>query len=306
MTNIVPQALLAETARANGQRRVTTIESKETVYWFYPAASSKSLGSIVFIHGYRGNHHGLEAIAGAITSFDIYIPDLPGFGESTPFAETHSIDRYAKWVHDFLTSLKLKKKPHLLGHSFGSIVVSAYAAQYQDIASLILENPVAAPALSGPRAAATKLARVFFWLAGVMPENLGTAILKSWLMVRGMSVVMTKSRVSELRRWVHKQHDDNFNDFANRQVALEAYQASISSCVGDYAAKFKSPTLMMIGERDDITTVKQQRRLFGNLPVQIKQLKQHPKVGHLTHYEIPTQIANDIESWAREVGESSK
>jgi hypothetical protein len=63
---------------------------------------------------------------------------------------------------------------------------------------------------------------------------------------------------------------------------------------------------MMIGELDDITTVAQQRVLFENLPVKQKRFKQHGAVGHLTHYEVPAAIANDIEQWASEVGESRK
>ncbi len=304
-TAVAPQALAAS-ARARAQQLTVTLDSTLTSYWYYPARNSKSLGSIVFIHGYRGNHHGLEAIAGAISNFDVYIPDLPGFGASEPFSQKHTIDRYARWVRDFLESLKLNAKPHLLGHSFGSIVVSAYASQYQGISSLILENPVAAPALTGPKAATTKLAKAFFWLAGALPDALGTGLLKSWPMVRGMSIIMTKTRQRDLRSWVHQQHDENFNDFANRRVALEAYQASISNCVGDLAAKFTAPTLMMIGELDDITTVAQQQVLFENLPVKQKRLKQHGAVGHLTHYEVPAAIANDIEQWASEVGESRK
>ena len=304
-TAVTPQAL-STSARARAQKLTVTLDSTLTSYWYYPARNSKPLGSIVFIHGYRGNHHGLEAIAGAISNFDVYIPDLPGFGASEPFSEQHTIDRYAHWVRDFLESLKLNSKPHLLGHSFGSIVVSAYAAQFKGISSLILENPVAAPALTGPKAATTKLAKAFFWLAGALPDALGTGLLKSWPMVRGMSIIMTKTRQRDLRSWVHQQHDENFNDFANRRVALEAYQASISNCVGDFAANFTAPTLMMIGELDDITTVAQQQVLFENLPVKQKRLKQHGEVGHLTHYEVPAAIAKDIEQWASEVGESRK
>ena len=306
MSSVIAPQQLAASARSRGQHLRATLAAKETSYWFYPATNSKSNGSIVFIHGYRGNHHGLEAIAGAISNFDVIIADLPGFGQSDPFEEEHTIERYANWVNDFLESLNLNGKPHLLGHSFGSIVVSAYAAKFQGIASLILENPVAAPALTGPKANTTKLAKAFFWLAAALPEGLGTWLLKSWPMVRGMSIVMTKSKNTELRRWVHNQHDENFNDFADRRVALEAYQASITNCVGDFAPKFTAPTLMMIGELDDITTVQQQQTLFDSLQVHPKRLRQHAGVGHLTHYEIPAAIAKDIEQWASELGELRK
>ena len=298
MSLSLKQSELAPSARAKGQRREAKLSMGTTAYWYYPAAKrSGKTESLVMIHGYRGNHHGLEAIAGAITDLDIYIPDLPGFGQSDAFRNEHNIANYAKWLNSFIDSLELKKKPHLLGHSFGSIVVSAFAAKFDSIASLILENPVAAPALKGPKALTTAVAKGFFWFAEVLPESLGNALLKSWPMVRGMSVIMTKSRNAELRRWVHAQHDENFNDFASRTVALEGYDASISNCVNDFAPKFKVPVLMLIGDRDDITTVKQQQALFDSLAADSARMLTFEKVGHLTHYEIPEAIAGAIEEW---------
>lgn len=298
MSTLLNQARLAGIARESAERRVIANGHSETVYWYYPARSKKKHSrSVIFIHGYRGNHHGLEAIAGAIENSDIYIPDLPGFGQSSAFDSDHNIDHYADWLNVFITGLELKQKPHLLGHSFGSIVVSAYASRFDGIETLILENPVASPALKGPKAFMTGIAKGFFWLAGSLPESAGDAILKSWPMVRGMSIVMTKSRLGELRRWVHQQHDENFNDYANRRVALEGYAASISSCVSDFVDLFKVPVLMLIGERDDITSITQQQKLFARLPISGSELHAYSKVGHLTHYEIPVEIGQAIEHW---------
>lgn len=291
------QAKLAALARSRGVRHEIVLGGETTVYWHYPASVKKSKGSIVFIHGYRGNHHGLEAIAGAITELDVYIPDLPGFGQSEPFAAEHSINHYAAWVGEFIRALKLKHKPHLLGHSFGSIVVSRFAAGNTEISSLVLENPVSAPALKGPKAATTLLVKAFFALAGALPENAGDWVLKSWPMVRGMSIIMAKSRVSELRKWIHQQHDENFNDFASRRVALEGYTASISNCVSDYANSFEVPVLALVASMDDITNVKQQKDMFALIETRAE-LQVFEGVGHLTHYEIPEKIATAIEEWA--------
>lgn len=292
------QAELAAKARANAERREVTISGVRTTYWFYAATKgSTSSATLVMIHGYRGNHHGLEAIAGALDNINVVIPDLPGFGESEPFTTTHSIQNYADWLHKFLVSLKLSKKPHLLGHSFGSIVVSAQVAKFDDIATLILENPVAAPALAGPKAFTTGLAKSFFWLAGALPERTGLRLLKGFAMVRGMSVLMAKTKNRQLRKWIHQQHDENFNDFASRRVALEAYVASVSNCVGDFAKDFSVPVLLLAGKRDDITSVAQQRELTEKIGSAQRQLEVFNGVGHLTHYEIPEKIAEHISAW---------
>lgn len=282
-------------ARALTKSVSHSVQVAETVtrYWIYPSASSHAK-TIVFIHGYRGNHHGLEAIAGALEDFNVIIPDLPGFGKSTEFPGEHSIDAYSVWLHEFISALKLEQKPILLGHSFGSIVCSAFAAKHSsDIELLILENPVSAPALKGPNALLTKIAQGFFALAGSLPLERGEWLLKSWPMVRGMSIIMTKSRNRELRKWVHAQHDANFSDFSSRRVAIEGYTASISRSVGDYAAEFKVPTLLIIGDKDDITSPKQQYAMAQKI-VQPYAISHHMSVGHLTHYEIPSDVADDI------------
>ena len=252
------------------------------------------------IHGYRGNHHGLEAIAGALREFNLVIPDLPGFGESAPFSEEHSVERYAEWIGQFIESLELDARPHLLGHSFGSIITSCFAASSSAIESLLLINPVSAPALKGPRQILTRLTQIFYWAAKSLPLRLGLALLKSPLIVRGMSVVMAKTRVRDLRRWIHLQHDRNFSSFAEIRVATEGFDASISRNVGDFAASIGVPTLMVIGERDDITSVAQQEATASKFARAT--LYELPGVGHLSHYEAPRQTAECIRSFIDDLG----
>jgi len=288
---------LAKTAVARAHAREAIVSNTATRYWFYP--SENAAKTLILIHGYRGNHHGLEAIAGALPDFNLVIPDLPGFGESTPFAGPHTLEAYRAWLADFIELVireqKLEALPVLVGHSFGSIITAAYAGSEQEskISHLVLINPVSAPALEGPKAALTKLVRLMFWASGVLPLKTGLAMLKSWPMVRGMSIVMTKSWKPSLRSWVHAQHDANFNDFANRRVAIEGYNASISHNVGEYAPKFDVPVTLIIGAKDDITSVSQQEEMAAKIRSDwtLTNLK---GVGHLTHYEKPFEVAAAI------------
>lgn len=288
---VLLSATLAEKASARAQANQIEVGDTVTRYWFYPSNKPASK-TIVFIHGYRGNHRGLEAIAGGLEDFNIIIPDLPGFGESTPFAGEHSLQNYANWLAGLISNLKLEK-PIVLGHSFGTIICAKFAAGKPGIEKLILVNPVSAPALEGPKSALTKVAMAFFWLSGKLPLSVGEFILKSWPMVRGMSIVMTKSRTGKLRKWVHAQHDANFNDFASRRVAIEGYRTSISNNVGDFASQISVPTLLVIGAKDDITTPKQQSTMAAKMTAPVEVIE-HKGVGHLTHYEIPNLVAADV------------
>jgi len=299
-TSLSPM-MLAQQAAARAIRNETNVLGTVTRYWTYPAtrttsdyrAEGEPIKTLLMIHGYRGNHRGLEAIAGALDDFDVIIPDLPGFGESTPLGDTHSVANYASWLDAFIAALELEEPPLLLGHSFGSIIVAHAVAKGIPIEALILENPVSAMALKGPKRIGTKIAQGFYGVSARLPLKASERALKSWPMVRGMSILMAKTRDHELRRWIHSQHDANFSAFANRDVVIQAFQASISECVGQWIEKFEVPTLMIAGELDDITSVRQQHEAFSRLRVPSSMIV-HERVGHLTHYEIPEKVAEDI------------
>lgn len=300
MTN--PSALLANRAKERGVAKSLNLDGKSTAYWSYKSENTSTASpTVVMIHGYRGNHHGLEAIVGALTDVNVIVPDLPGFGRSEAFDENHSIERYAVWVGDFIKALvgasEIDAKEFiLLGHSFGTIVVAAAVAEgWVAPARVILINPVSAPALSGPRAFMTKLTAGYYWAGGALPNSLGNALLGSPLIVRGMSILLAKTRDKELRAWIHREHDLNFSNFASRRVAHEGFIASISANVGQFASRITAQTLMIIGERDDITSVADQqiaKSKFSNAKIE-----QIDGVGHLIHYEAPVLAARLIQDF---------
>src|SRR5438477_13163780 len=119
-------------------------------YWVY---NKDKPHTIIMVHGFRGTHHGLQDIIRALPEYRIVIPDLPGFGDSTPMTgQKHDIAGYSTFVIEFARQMKLDRKPALLGHSFGSIVASHVAAsEPQLFDKLILVNAIATPALKGPR-----------------------------------------------------------------------------------------------------------------------------------------------------------
>jgi pimeloyl-ACP methyl ester carboxylesterase len=243
------------------------------------------------IHGYRGNHRGLQAIAAGLRKYRVIVPDLPGFGQSAPLNLTHSIQAYSDWLHEFLGVLQLQNKAHLMGHSFGSLVVGFYATQHSP-RSVSLVNPVSSPALEGPRAALTNLTKVYYSLAAALPKAIGQWLLRSRLAVMVMSVVMAKTKERTLRRWIHNQHLSNFSDFATVTVATEGYEASISTDLSKLAPMISSPVLVVAATLDDITDIDSQQRvskLYRNATY-----REIQGVGHLVHYEAPDQAASYI------------
>jgi len=266
-----------------------------TAYWEY--GPEEATRTIVMVHGFRGDHHGLEPVIADLDGARILAPDLPGFGESAPLSIPHDIAGYSTWLRAFVAALDLTQPPVVLGHSFGSIVVAAAIADGLPASSVILINPIAANALAGPRALATKLAVAYYRAGAALPERAGFALLRNRAIVRGMSVAMAKTRDRQLRRWIHDQHRRYFSLFADRRVVLEAFRASVTDDVSGFADRIHLPVLLIGSDRDDITTVEAQRALARRLDDAT--LHVIAGVGHLIHYEAPGQAAAHIQSFLR-------
>lgn len=257
-------------------------------YWVFHDDKPKT---IIMIHGFRGTHHGLHDIIRALPQYRIVIPDLPGFGQSTPMVDTpHDISGYTEFVRQFIQKQNLPQKPTLLGHSFGSIITSSFAAAHGDmIDKLILVNAIATPALKGPRALSSFGAKMYYQLGAKLPEKAGQKLLSSKTMVKATSVVLTKTKDKALKKDIHRHHIEHFSSFHNRNTLLEAFNASINHNVLEYAPHIHTPTLLIAGTLDDIAPVEGQIKLNNTLPDARLAIIEH--VGHLIHREAPADAA---------------
>ena len=269
-------------------------EQNGTIYYIYN--DNPKLPVIIMIHGFRGTHHGLDLIAKQLNQHRVIVPDIPGFGETEPLTSEHSIDNYVKWLSKFISGMNLATPPILLGHSFGSIIVSNYASKYpKTISKLILVNPIGAPALKGPKAIMTRLALVYYWLGRKLPEKPATKLLSAKPIVMIMSNTMAKTNNKKLRQFIHDQHLTHFSSFTNRKVVAEAFNASVRNTVRDVARDIPVPTLLIAGDIDDITPLAKQHelhKLFSDSTIEVIK-----GVGHLTHYETPDVVAYAIEKF---------
>jgi pimeloyl-ACP methyl ester carboxylesterase len=259
-------------------------------YWVY---NDDKPHTILMVHGFRGTHHGLHDIIRALPDYRIVIPDLPGFGESTPMSERHDIASYTTFVIEFTRQMKFEDRPTLLGHSFGSIVAASVAAAEPELYDkLILVNAIASPALKGPRKLGSLGAKLYYQIGAALPERAGRRFLGSGAMVKLTSVMLTKTKDKALRADIHRHHLQHFSSFQTRQVLLEAFDASIEHTATEFALDIHLPTLLIAGAIDDIAPIKGQFELERLLPD--ARLIVIQDVGHLIHREAPKEAAEAI------------
>lgn len=289
-----PSPYAARLARLPVRRHEIGVRGGTTAYWEYGPAGAET--TVVAVHGFRGEHHGLEPVLAYLPEVRVIAPDLPGFGESAPLpGRAHDLDEYAGWLHDFATAVA--PGAVILGHSFGSIVASAAVARGLETPGLVLINPIGAPALEGPKGVMTRLAVLYYALGARLPARLGTALLRNGLIVRVMSITMAKTKDPAVRRFIHDQHDTYFSRFSDRDVLRDAFVASVSHDVRQFAADITVPTLLVAAERDDITPIEAERVLAGLFPD--ARLVEIADVGHLIHYETPAEAAGAIRRFLR-------
>ncbi|MGF6823542.1 pimeloyl-ACP methyl ester carboxylesterase [Microbacterium sp. ZKA21] len=277
------------------RRREVEVGGGTTAYWEYGNPGDEG-PSVIAVHGFRGDHHGLEPVLAYLPDLHVISPDLPGFGETAPLpGARHDLDRYADWLTEFAE--RVAPGAVILGHSFGSIVASAAVARGLDTPRLILINPIGAPALEGPKGVMTRLAVLYYALGAWLPARLGTALLRNGLIVRVMSITMAKTRDPELRRFIHEQHDTYFSRFADRDVLKDAFVASVSHDVREFAPRIAVPTLLIAAQQDDITPIEAERLLATRFPD--AEIVEIADVGHLIHYETPAEAAGAIRRFLR-------
>ena len=285
-------AELMSDAQLRAQAKSVSVSGITAKYWYYPASSvdSSKAENLVLVHGYRGDHHGLEAFAGGLTAYNVYSPDLPGFGSSDPLNVEHNLDAYTLWLKNFIDALGLKR-PNAVGHSFGTLVVSSCDAKYDLFSKITLVNPVGGGRIKGIAKFLVSFVKFYYWVAHVLPESIGQRMAKTYLLVDSMSAFTTKSRNKELRRWVKLQHRTHFNSFANSQVVWESYLASTGNVVTPFVTSIHKPVLMIAAELDEITPVYAVRDIAKTMDnAEVYEIK---GCGHLVHYET-AQEAVDV------------
>ncbi|WP_104044526.1 alpha/beta fold hydrolase [Arthrobacter sp. ZGTC412] len=286
-----------------GRTRAASVQlaGGKVAFWTYePVQATPETRTILVIHGFRGDHHGLLRVADQLPEMRIIMPDLPGFGSSDAFGPGgHTVPGYGAFITEFMGALGLGPDTVLLGHSFGSIIAAHFVAAHPGVVNpLILINPIAAPALEGPKGVMTRLAVLYYRLAARLPRPLGLALLRSPAIVRVMSEAMAKTGDRDLRRFIHGQHHAYFSAFANRDSLLESFTASVSSHVAEVAGSLTLPVLLIAGEKDEIAMLPDQHRLDALLPH--SELQVIPGVGHLIHYETPEPAARYIRSFLKD------
>ena len=206
--------------------------------------------------------------------------DYPGYGESSPAAETATRDGFAAAIWQALDGLEVDRA-HICGLSLGGVVaIAMHEAAAQRCASVILADSFA-----------------------MHPD--GQAI-------HNRSVAA--SRTGTMRALAEARVDSLLATGADPQVRAEVIETMAKIDPEAYrigaeavwladqrhrATRIRVPTLVLVGEHDRITPPELSEQLAALVPG--ARLETIPDAGHLANLERPSDFNSSVEAFLREV-----
>jgi len=97
---------------------------------------------IVILHGWGANMSSATYLAVKKElerkEYDVFVPDLPGFGTNTILKETLTFDDYVAFAKHYIEKIGKGKPVVLIGHSFGGRIAIRLVANHPDLVSKLI------------------------------------------------------------------------------------------------------------------------------------------------------------------------
>jgi 3-oxoadipate enol-lactonase len=229
---------------------------------------------LLLIHGYPLDHTIWDEVLPLLEKdFDLILPDVRGFGESTTIVSQYSMNDIASDFVALLDHLGIQKVA-LAGHSMGGYIALAFARLHPDrITGLALVASQAfADSPDGKKGRYKIAADVAEKGVGLVAEAM-TPKLSADACVQGF-----------VRELIEKQQKEavigGLKAMAEREDATQ------------YLPFFKFPVVLVHGDSDALIPVDRARQIKVVLP--IAHLVELPGVGHMPMMEAPERTVNAL------------
>ncbi len=223
--------------------------------------------TLFILHGWGSCAENWKGIKQSLESkrLKVAVPDLPGFGQAPPLKTAWFVDDYVQWLKDFCETENISQF-FLFGHSFGGRLAIKFAAKYPEkLQGLIL-------------CAA----------AGIKPKKnlLILAIAKIGKIIFPYPFCRKIFYSKILRK----------TDYLKAQgIMKQVFKNVIEEDLTPYLAQIKVPTLILWGEKDKMTSVK--NGYLMKEKIKNSQLKVFEGIGHSLRRENPQLLIKEIQDF---------
>jgi len=223
--------------------------------------------TLLYLHGAGGSGNIAASAEALAESFDVVMPDHPGFGESDLPPWLDNIHDAAYFYLDFMTRLDLRDV-HLVGLSLGGWIALEIAVRSTErIKSLVLSGA------AGLNSAETRRGDIFLWEPAQRIRNM---IVDQTLAEKILSVAPTEEQAAVGIK----------NMFATARLAWEP--RFFDPNLHKWLHRIDVPTQIIWGDADQVFPLPFGENLQRHIPN--SKLTVVPKCGHLPHVEHPDRF----------------
>ncbi len=275
------------TAALRTWRELTHNVNGTVVHYAHTGSTTQPV--LVLLHGFRSNRHGLDALTEQLRGYQVFAPDIPGFGQTEPVSPPITLERQSAVLTAFIEQV-VAGPFTLIGHSLGASIALLMAGSFgAELQSVVLISPVTKP---------TRLLSVFihiyFRMALLLPDKIKQMWFGNKTMVWLVDRWMFRTGTKHAQNRIISQDWSNINE--NRPEILIRTTLSYESTRFERAAKqILMPVYCIGGDSDPLVPVRKLRRVARTIPH--AKLELLPGRGHLFPVEEPQYAGKLIRTW---------
>ncbi|MEO8394887.1 MAG: alpha/beta hydrolase [Chloroflexota bacterium] len=258
----------------------TTINGIKTAELILSGSTNASTRApILMLHGWGVNLKTMQPLGEKLAAlgYNVYIPDMPGFGESATPATVWNVLDYAKFIIDYLDAHQLDRV-YLIGHSFGGRVALILGADYPErFIKFALADAAGVPD---------------------KPSSSANFRLTAYKAVRDrLYKVGAKTLADNLRAQYNARYGST--DFkAASGVMRETFVKVVNQDLRPYAQRVKLSTLLFWGDKDEDTPLWMGQELEKLIPD--AGLIVYEGAGHYSYLERLSETVKTVDYFFRQ------
>lgn len=242
--------------------------------------SGVSTESIILIHGLGASAERWEYVMPMFEKhYRVIVPDLIGFGYSDKPMVDYTMEFFAEFLKDFLSTLGLKTT-NLIGSSFGGQIAAEVASNEKNtVKKLVLISP-----------------------SGVMKNT--TPALEAYVMAALYPNVEAAKNAFEMMTGGKKVDQKIINEFVKRMQLPNAKMSFMSTLLGlknaeitNKLPRITSPTLVIWGEKDPVIPINYAQSFVSS--IRDCRFYKMPNSGHTPYVDAPTEFFKTVHDFLK-------
>lgn len=231
---------------------------------------------VLMLHGWGGSSDSWEEVIEILgkNNFQVFCPDLPGFGKSEDPKEPWKINNYISFLLDFIKKMQIDEF-YLIGHSFGGGISTKLASEHPQIVKRVILCDAAIVRAKKRLSFRQKVAKT--------SSKLAKPLLKT--------NVFEEKIKPKLQPIIYKIAG-NYDYYHANDTMKQTFKQITEEDLRPFASYIKKPTLVVWGE-NDTTTPTEDAWALKNI-IETAEVRIIKNVAHSPHLKAPKELSSVI------------